>query len=197
MKIHIVQANETLESIAHKYQIHVDDIIKNNLHISHAKNIMPGMKLKLPILAEPAQEKLRENTISIEEYYPTLENFNKEQMANQTTEIPKETPKPVYTPPQNQMPYQYPYGMQYHQAQYPYGYPMWGMPTMPYNQPYYQNPYSMPVQSPQNFQMPPTYSYPQSPPDYLRLAPLKKTEEVPEQKIEPIKIDLRKPKVEG
>lgn len=79
MKVHIVQINESLKDIARKYDLTIEDIIKNNQHISSARNILPGMKLKLPILAEVAEEKLRENMMNIQDYYPTLDDFKKKE----------------------------------------------------------------------------------------------------------------------
>lgn len=75
MKVHIVQVNENLRDIARKYNISVEDIIKNNQHISHARHILPGMKLKLPILSEEANIRFRDQMLQIQDYYPTLEDF--------------------------------------------------------------------------------------------------------------------------
>ena len=155
MKIHIVQSNESLKEIAKKYDIAVEEIIKNNQHISNVHHILPGMILRLPILNEEATDKFRDNTIDIKEYYPTIDDFNqfeqktsivkqpkKEDLTYQPIEVneqeehQEQTQQPI-TENNNQVP-NYAYG-QFVGQPLPYGYY--------YNnqQAYQQNPYLQPV----------------------------------------------------
>jgi LysM repeat protein len=199
MKVHIVQVNESLKDIARKYDLPVEDVIKNNLHISNVKHILPGMKLRLPILAEEAEEKLHENTINIQEYYPTLEDFIKheeskvlddhdneiefeefeeveedvvEEDVNQSDQQPEpqQQPQPSQPQPQQQNPY---YGS-IQQPYYQQAYNQQPQPQYPYQQPYYQQPMN---------------PYPYNP---YQSMPVYRHEE--ERPAKPITIDLRKSK---
>lgn len=152
MKIHIVQSNESLKEIAKKYDIAVEEIIKNNQHISNVHHILPGMILRLPILNEEATDKFRNNTIDIKEYYPTIDDFNQ---FEQNTSIVKQPKKEdlAYQPidvtdqdEQQEEQQQEPINQNYNQPpNYAYG-QFVGQP-LPYGyyynnqQPYQQNPY--------------------------------------------------------
>lgn len=48
MKIHIVQRNDTFQSIAEKYNVSVQDLIGMNTHINHLAGLVPGLKVKVP-----------------------------------------------------------------------------------------------------------------------------------------------------
>ncbi|WP_162297853.1 LysM peptidoglycan-binding domain-containing protein [Halalkalibacillus sediminis] len=48
MKIHVVKKNETLASVAEKYDITLDEILGMNQQISSPESLMAGMKLKVP-----------------------------------------------------------------------------------------------------------------------------------------------------
>jgi len=75
MKYHVVQINETVHDIARKYQISVEEIMKLNRHITSPEYIIPGMKLRLPVLTEEVSEELKDNFLDIEKYYPKIEDF--------------------------------------------------------------------------------------------------------------------------
>lgn len=49
IKIHIVQQNETLESISQKYQITKETLAKLNPHINSLVRLQNGMKVKIPL----------------------------------------------------------------------------------------------------------------------------------------------------
>ncbi|NLC95168.1 MAG: LysM peptidoglycan-binding domain-containing protein, partial [Bacilli bacterium] len=69
MKYHVVQVNETVHDVARKYQISVEEIMKLNRHITSPEYIIPGMKLRLPVLTEEVSEELKDNFLDIEKYY--------------------------------------------------------------------------------------------------------------------------------
>ncbi|WP_142289523.1 SafA/ExsA family spore coat assembly protein, partial [Gottfriedia luciferensis] len=48
MRIHIVQKGDTLKSIAQKYNIDYEELVKLNAQISNPDMIYPGMKIKVP-----------------------------------------------------------------------------------------------------------------------------------------------------
>ncbi|ERJ12759.1 LysM peptidoglycan-binding domain-containing protein [Haloplasma contractile] len=76
MKIHIVQVNDTIDRIAKKYDVDVEDIKKHNRQINNFKSIAPGMKLKIPVLTQTVEEELIDNSPSVESYYPSLDDIN-------------------------------------------------------------------------------------------------------------------------
>lgn len=48
MRIYIVQKGDSLDKIAKKHHVQIEDIMHLNSHISNAEYIVPGMKIKLP-----------------------------------------------------------------------------------------------------------------------------------------------------
>ena len=48
MKIHIVQRNDTFESIARKYDVSIQDLVGMNTHINPQAGLVPGLKVKVP-----------------------------------------------------------------------------------------------------------------------------------------------------
>ncbi|MGM8214235.1 LysM peptidoglycan-binding domain-containing protein [Bacillaceae bacterium W0354] len=49
MKFHIVKKGETMQSIAEKYNMALDELVKMNKQIANPDLIMPGMKIKVPM----------------------------------------------------------------------------------------------------------------------------------------------------
>lgn len=86
MIIHIVKDNERLSEIIDFYNITMDDLRQNNLHITDFKNLHAGMKLKIPNISsnvsqilnqtEPLVSSYYENTIDEEEETPVKEDEN-------------------------------------------------------------------------------------------------------------------------
>lgn len=87
MKYHVVQVNERIHDIARKYNVTIDEIKKLNRHISNIEYIIPGMKLRLPVLSEPVSEELKENFLDIEKYYPKMEDFKEVEIEKKTDNI--------------------------------------------------------------------------------------------------------------
>lgn len=126
MKYHIVQVNEKIQDISRKYNVPVEEIIKLNRHVNNIDYIVPGMKLRLPILTEPVNEEIKNHFLDIEKYYPKLDDFKeveikekqeeKEHEEVKKTEV-KQTPSYVKPNPYYYQP-QYQYYQSYHQQPY-------------------------------------------------------------------------------
>ena len=70
MKIHIVQRNDTFQSIAEKYNVSVQDLIGMNTHINHLAGLVPGLKVKVP---SPVRKEESNVAQHIQKYYPNLD----------------------------------------------------------------------------------------------------------------------------
>ena len=70
MKIHIVQRNDTFETIATRYGISVQDLIGTNTHINYTSGLVPGLKVKIPM--PPRQEEPMVDQ-HIQKYYPSID----------------------------------------------------------------------------------------------------------------------------
>ncbi len=115
MKYHIVQVNERIQDIARKYHVTVDEIVKLNRHINNIDYIVPGMKIRLPVLSEEVSEELKDSFLDIDKYYPKVEDFKEVQIEKKTEEegsAPEIESTPNVTP-QNPYMYQNPYPQQY------------------------------------------------------------------------------------
>ncbi len=75
VKYHIVQVNEKIKDISKKYNISLEEIVKFNRHINNIDSIVPGMKIRLPILSDEVNDELKENFLDIDKYYPKIEDF--------------------------------------------------------------------------------------------------------------------------
>ena len=70
MKIHIVQRDDTFESIAERYSVSVQDLIGMNTHINHLAPLVPGLKVKVP---SPARKEAPNVAQHIQKYYPNID----------------------------------------------------------------------------------------------------------------------------
>lgn len=70
MKIHIVQRNDTFESIANKYDVSVQDLIGMNTHINQLAGLVPGLKVKVPESSRKEEANVAQH---IQKYYPNLD----------------------------------------------------------------------------------------------------------------------------
>lgn len=70
MKFHIVSNRENIEKIAFLYNMDVEEIKKENRHIRDFYNLLPGTKLKIPVLSENVMSEINEFEPFIEDYYP-------------------------------------------------------------------------------------------------------------------------------
>ena len=72
MKFHIVGNGETVEDISRGYDITVDELKNENKHIRIWNYLIPGTKLKIPVLTEALVEDINEIEPFIEDYYPKI-----------------------------------------------------------------------------------------------------------------------------
>jgi hypothetical protein len=79
---HIVRMNEHVDSILNTYQITLDELKENNLHITDFNNLKCGMKLLIPYLSKNVEQVLESTGGFVQKYYPkiseVLEENNKE-----------------------------------------------------------------------------------------------------------------------
>lgn len=76
MKFHIVGQKENIRKIAFLYDLEIDEIKKENRHIRDWSNLVPGIKLKIPVISESVNQTINEFEPFIEEYYPKLDLNN-------------------------------------------------------------------------------------------------------------------------
>ncbi|HAX72683.1 MAG TPA: LysM domain-containing protein [Firmicutes bacterium] len=70
MKIHIVQREDTFQSIANKYGVSLQDLIGMNTHINHLSGLVPGLKVKVPQVPRKDEPTVDQH---IQKYYPNLD----------------------------------------------------------------------------------------------------------------------------
>lgn len=72
MKFHIVGNGECVDDILKGYDISIDELKNENKHIRIWDYLIPGTKLKIPVLTESIIEDINEIEPFIEDYYPKL-----------------------------------------------------------------------------------------------------------------------------
>ncbi len=70
MKFHIVSSRENIKKIAFLYNMDIEEIQKENRHIRDWVNLVPGTKLKIPVLSEALINEVNDFEPFIEDYYP-------------------------------------------------------------------------------------------------------------------------------
>lgn len=75
MKFHIVRNGETVKKIAFLYSLEVEEIKKENKHIRVWEKLIPGTKLKIPVITEAIDNDVTQMEPFVEDYYPKL-NLN-------------------------------------------------------------------------------------------------------------------------
>lgn len=73
MKFHIVGNGESVDDILKGYDITINELKNENKHIRVWNYLIPGTKLKIPVLTESIVEDLNEIEPFIEDYYPKIE----------------------------------------------------------------------------------------------------------------------------
>lgn len=73
MNYHIVRTNDKLETIINLYNLNVNELIDLNKHISNWNNLIPGTRIKLPVISESLSEELNDIEPFIEDYYPKID----------------------------------------------------------------------------------------------------------------------------
>lgn len=76
MKFHIIQVDETLDKILFLYDLNKDELMEENRHIKKWDKLIPGTKLKIPIISSTVDSEIMEMEPFVEDYYPknNLEN---------------------------------------------------------------------------------------------------------------------------
>ncbi|HHU55183.1 MAG TPA: LysM peptidoglycan-binding domain-containing protein [Acholeplasmataceae bacterium] len=72
MKFHIVRNGETLSQIAFAYNLEEEELKKENKHIRYWDKLIPGTKLKIPVIPEAVDQDVEAMEPFIENYYPKL-----------------------------------------------------------------------------------------------------------------------------
>lgn len=69
MIIHIVKNNETIDDIINAYHVSIDEIRINNSHVTDFRNLVGGIKLRIPIITEETEQILSKTEGFIASYY--------------------------------------------------------------------------------------------------------------------------------
>ncbi|HOA63572.1 MAG TPA: LysM domain-containing protein [Bacilli bacterium] len=75
MRFHIVRSNETVGHILELYNITKEELMKENKHITSWQNLIPGTKLRIPVITENVEQHVKEMEPFIEDYYPKLKPY--------------------------------------------------------------------------------------------------------------------------
>ena len=78
MKFHIVQMGETIEEIIFLYNLNKNELMEENRHIKKWDKLIPGTKLKIPVITEIIDEEVMEIEPFIEDYYPKMKKETEE-----------------------------------------------------------------------------------------------------------------------
>lgn len=70
MKFHIVRNHETIKEILNTYSLTINELKEYNRHIKEWNKLIPGTKLKIPIINESVEQDMIDMEPFIEEYYP-------------------------------------------------------------------------------------------------------------------------------
>lgn len=87
MKFHIVGNGENVEDILKGYDITINELKNENKHIRVWNYLIPGTKLKIPVLTESIVEDLNEIEPFIEDYYPKIEIEDNYQKIDDTDQV--------------------------------------------------------------------------------------------------------------
>ena len=114
MTVHIVKPNETIELIAKKYNLSVDEIISINPHFRSWEHLAPGAKLRIPEIPEYIQDEIDDIDPFIEDYYPKINieeiiNKNSFELPTEEKEIKNEKKETKKNYPKMNPYYYYPY----------------------------------------------------------------------------------------
>lgn len=91
--IHIVRENERIGDILKNYNIELDDLKANNLHITDFNHLSPGTKLRIPNLNQETIQILNEVEPLVSNYYKP--DFNEEKIIDESDlDISKNTSQP-------------------------------------------------------------------------------------------------------
>jgi hypothetical protein len=84
---HIVRMNEKVESILNTYQISLDELKENNLHITDFNHLNCGMKLLIPYLSKNVEQILESTEGFVQKYYPKISEVLEEKVVENKVEV--------------------------------------------------------------------------------------------------------------
>lgn len=70
MKFHIVRNQETAKEILNTYSLTLNELKEYNRHVRDWNKLIPGTKLKIPIINEAVEQDIIDMEPFIEDYYP-------------------------------------------------------------------------------------------------------------------------------
>lgn len=70
MKFHIVENGERVKDILFLYSLNIDELKECNRHIKFWDKLIPGTKIKIPVIPESVDNDIMEMEPFIEDYYP-------------------------------------------------------------------------------------------------------------------------------
>ena len=79
---HIVRMNEKVENILNTYQINLDELKENNLHITDFNHLNCGMKLLIPYLSKNVEQILESTEGFVQKYYPKISEMLEEKVVD-------------------------------------------------------------------------------------------------------------------
>lgn len=95
---HIVRMNEKVDSILNTYQITLEELKENNLHITDFSKLICGTKLLIPFLSKNVEQILESTEGFVQRYYPKISELvsdNKvEKEVEKTVEVKEEVVMP-------------------------------------------------------------------------------------------------------
>lgn len=123
MIYHIIKPGDTIELIAKKYRLTIDEIISINPHFRSWEHLAPGAKLRLPEVSEVVKEELDSIEPFIEDYYPKVNideilNNVKNETLEQENLIKNDVQKPKKAINKYNAYYYYPYYPYYNYKPY-------------------------------------------------------------------------------
>lgn len=69
---HIVKNEEKIEDILALYKLSFDELVSYNLHITDFKNLVCGMKIKIPLISNEIEQILESTESFVKDYYPKI-----------------------------------------------------------------------------------------------------------------------------
>lgn len=73
MIYYIIKPGDTIEMIAEKYRLTINEIVSINPHFRSWEYLAPGAKLRIPEVSETIKEELDSIEPFIEDYYPKID----------------------------------------------------------------------------------------------------------------------------
>ena len=113
MKFHIVENGERVKDILFLYSLNIDELKECNRHIKFWDKLIPGTKIKIPVIPESVDNDIMEMEPFIEDYYPvnnetfdesedTIDDLDENNIEEEKTEIISENNNDESTSKQQQ-----------------------------------------------------------------------------------------------